>query len=126
MKTRFDFIGIPLDNISMSETLERIDHAILSKKQIHHCVINAGKVVKIQSNKLLKQSVASSDIINADGMSILLAAKFLGFRIKERVAGIDLIENLVELAVHNGLDLSFLLASVFQLLLIAFAYLQFT
>ena len=52
MKNRVDFIGIPLDNISMSETLYRIDQAIICNKQIHHCVINAGKVVKMQSDKL--------------------------------------------------------------------------
>ena len=71
MENRVDFLGIPLDNISMSETLDRIENAISSKKQIHHCVINAGKVVKMRSNKKLQESVISSDIINADGMSIV-------------------------------------------------------
>ena len=108
MKSRVDFIGIPLDNISMSETLERIDHSIFSKKQIHHCVINAGKVVKIQSDKLLKESVVNSDIINADGMSIVWAARFLGHEIQERVAGIDLMENLVSLAYEKNYSCFFL------------------
>ncbi len=98
MESRVDFIGIPLNNLCMSETLDKIENAIVSNKQILHCVINAGKVVKIQNDRKLKQSVISSDIINADGMSILWAAKFLGYKIKERVAGIDLMENLVELA----------------------------
>ena len=98
MENRVDFLGIPLDNISMSETLDRIENAISSKKQIHHCVINAGKVVKMRSNKKLQESVISSDIINADGMSIVWAARFLGHEIKERVAGIDLMDNLVKLA----------------------------
>ena len=98
MGTRVNFIGIPLDNLTMSETLDRIENAIFNNKQIHHCVINAGKVVKMQSDKKLQESVISSDIINADGMSIVWAARFLGFEIKERVAGIDLMDNLVSLA----------------------------
>ena len=98
MKKRIDFLEIPLDNLSMSETLEIIENSILCNKQIHHCVINAGKVVKMQSDKQLQDSVISSDIINADGMSIVWAARFLGHEIKERVAGIDLMNNLVELA----------------------------
>ena len=98
MKSRVDIIGIPLDNISMSETLNRIDKAIVFNKQIHHCVINAGKVVKIRSDKKLQESVINSDIINADGMSIVWAARLLGHEIKERVAGIDLMDNLVGLA----------------------------
>ena len=98
MENRIDFIGIPLDNLSMSETLYKIENAIVNNKQIHHCVINAGKVVKMQSDKKLQESVINSDIINADGMSIVWAARFLGHEIKERVAGIDLMENLVGLA----------------------------
>ena len=98
MGNRINFIGIPLDNLSMSETLGRIENSIFNNKQTHHCVINAGKVVKMQSDKKLKESVISSDIINADGMSVVWAARFLGHKIKERVAGIDLMENLVELA----------------------------
>ena len=98
MRNRVNFIGIPLDNLSMSETLNRIDNAIVNNKQIHHCVINAGKVVKMQNDKKLQESVVSSDIINADGMSVVWAARFLGHEIKERVAGIDLMDNLVELA----------------------------
>jgi N-acetylglucosaminyldiphosphoundecaprenol N-acetyl-beta-D-mannosaminyltransferase len=91
-------MGIPLDNLTMSETVVRIDNAIISKQQIHHCVINAGKVVKMQNDRLLAESVINSDIINADGMSIVWAARFLGHEINERVAGIDLMENLVKLA----------------------------
>ena len=47
MGNRISFIGIPLDNLSMSETIERIENSIFNNKQIHHCVINAGKIVKM-------------------------------------------------------------------------------
>ena len=40
-------------------------------------------------------------------MGIVWAARFLGYEIKERVAGIDLMENLVELA-HKKLKCFFL------------------
>ncbi len=98
MENRVDFIGIPLDNLSMSETLKKIDKSISNKNQIHHCVINAGKVIKMQNDKKLYESVICSDIISADGMSIVWAAKIFGYKIKQRVAGIDLMENLVALA----------------------------
>jgi len=108
MVNRVNFIGIPLDNISMSETLLRIENAISTKKQIHHCVINAGKVVKIKSDEKLKESVINSDIINADGMSIVWAARLMGHEIKERVAGIDLMDNLVRLAHEKNYKCFFL------------------
>ena len=108
MGNRVTFIGIPLDNLSMSETLDIIENTIFNNKQIHHCVINAGKVVKMQSDKKLQESVISSDIINADGMSVVWAARFLGCKIKERVSGIDLMENLVKLANEKDYSCFFL------------------
>ena len=108
MKNRVDFLGIPLDNLSMFETLDIIENSIFSNKQIHHCVINAGKIVKMQSDKKLKESIVSSDIINADGIGVVWAARFFGHEIKERVTGIDLMENLVRLAHENNYKCFFL------------------
>ena len=108
MGNRVNFIGIPLDNLTMSETLDRIENSIFNNKQIHHCVINASKVVNMQSDKKLQESVISSDIINADGMSIVWAARFLGYEIKERVSGIDLMDNLIGLAHENNYKCFFL------------------
>ncbi|MAC40474.1 MAG: glycosyltransferase [Pelagibacterales bacterium] len=98
MSKKINFLNIPLDVLTMDETINKIDEAIFFDKQIHHCVINAGKVVQIHKDKFLRQSVLESDLINADGMSIVWAAKYLGYNIPERVAGIDLMEKLVELS----------------------------
>tara|TARA_B100000780_G_scaffold49668_1_gene30835 strand:- start:1956 stop:2705 length:750 start_codon:yes stop_codon:yes gene_type:complete len=96
MKNKVNFLGIPVDAITMQETLDLIDKAIISKSQIHHTVINAGKVVSMQDDAELLKSVIEADLINADGQSIIWAAKLLGLMIPERVAGIDLMEKLVE------------------------------
>ena len=96
MKNKVNFLGIPVDAITMQETLDLIDKAIISKSQIHHTVINAGKVVSMQDDAELLKSVIEADLINADGQSIIWAAKLLGLMIPERVAGIDLMGKLVE------------------------------
>lgn len=95
---KIDFMGIPLDSLSMQETVSLIDESIKSNKHINHVVINAGKVVAMQKNPQLLESVVSCDIINADGQSIVWAARFLGLKLRERVAGVDLMQELVQLA----------------------------
>ena len=82
----------------MSETIANIDEAISQNRKINHVVINAGKVVNMQKDKNLFESVVSCDLINADGQSIVWAARFLGKYLPERVAGADLMQSLVELA----------------------------
>lgn len=98
MIKKIDFLGIPLNTLTMDETISKVNEAILLNKQVHHCVINAGKVVQMQNDKVLRESVLNSDLINADGMSIIWSARFLGYKIPERVTGIDLMEKLVELS----------------------------
>lgn len=82
----------------MQETLQIVDDTISEGRQLHHVVVNAGKIVAMQSDMQLRQSVNESDLINADGQAVVWASKVLKKPLKERVAGIDLMVNLVELA----------------------------
>ena len=95
---KIDFMNIPVDALTMEETIGLVDQAIVEDRNIHHVVINAGKVVLMQTDEELYESVVSCDIINADGQSIVWAARLLGQKLPERVAGADLMPNLVRLA----------------------------
>lgn len=99
---KIDFMNIPVDALTMGQTIGLVDDAIREERNIHHVVINAGKVVLMQTDKELYQSVVSCDIINADGQSIVWAARLLGSHLPERVAGADLMPNLVKLAHEKG------------------------
>jgi len=95
---RIEFLGIPINSLTMEETILSVEKAIEENKQINHVVVNAGKIVLMQKDKELYNSVVSCDIINADGQSIVWAARFLGNKIPERVAGADLMQELVKLS----------------------------
>jgi N-acetylglucosaminyldiphosphoundecaprenol N-acetyl-beta-D-mannosaminyltransferase len=95
---RIDFLGIPVDALTMEDTIKRIDEAIQAERPVNHVVINAGKVVSMQTDRELYNSVVTCDLINADGQSIVWAARFLGKKLPGRVAGVDLMQELVKLA----------------------------
>lgn len=99
---KINFINIPVDKLTMDQTIEVIHQAISEEKSIKHIVINAGKVSMMKNNSELYHDVVSADIINADGQAIVWAAKFLGQALPERVAGIDLMQKLVEQAAKNN------------------------
>jgi N-acetylglucosaminyldiphosphoundecaprenol N-acetyl-beta-D-mannosaminyltransferase len=102
MNKRIKFLNIPIDAITMQETLQKVENTILLKKQIHHTVVNAGKVVMMQSDKELEKSVIDAELINADGQAIVWAANLLGHKLPERVSGIDLMEELVKRSFDKG------------------------
>jgi N-acetylglucosaminyldiphosphoundecaprenol N-acetyl-beta-D-mannosaminyltransferase len=95
---RIQLLDCPVDAIDRNATLLLIENAIEADTQIHHVVVNAAKLVNMRNDRQLRESVINCDIINADGQSLVWAAKFLGTPLPERVAGIDLMSSLVELA----------------------------
>ncbi len=99
---------IPVDALTMKETVMLINNAIVEKRPTHHVVINAVKVANAQKNKELKDSIVNCDIINADGQGIVWASQILGKPLPERVAGIDLMEELVKLAAEKKYRIFFL------------------
>ena len=108
MDERVVVLGTPIDNLNMTETVNRIVGAIRGHRHLHHTVVNAGKIVNMQRDAQLRESVVSADIINADGQGVVWASRILGKPLKERVAGIDLMEELVRVAYLDGYKVFFL------------------
>lgn len=101
-KKRYQILNTYVDVISMDETIQEIERIIKRGVPTQHVVINASKVNLMEKDKKLKEIVNNCPLINADGASIVWAAKILGIPLKERVTGIDLFQNLVELANEKG------------------------
>lgn len=95
------FLGLRLDPLSMEQTLECCETLILQRNK-QHVVLNAAKVVQATEDKQLAQIINKCDLVNADGMSVVWAARLLGIPVPERVAGIDLMYALVELSAKKG------------------------
>ena len=107
-RLKINILNTTIHNLDMQENLREIEKSIFEKKQLHHVVVNAGKIVAMQKDLQLRRSVNESDLINADGQAVVWASKVLGKPLKERVAGIDLMINLVELAYKNNYKIFFL------------------
>ena len=103
------FLGLKLDALSFDETLDYCDELIRSRGK-QHVVLNAAKVVAASKSDELTRIINNSDIVNADGMSVVWAARLLGIKIPERVSGIDLMNRLVDLSSTKGYSI-FLLGS---------------
>ena len=90
--------GISIDNLTPLEVLNRVQKTISNNQQVHLEGVNASKIVDMQHDKVLYDSVVNSSLITPDGQSIVWASKMLGNPLKGRVAGIDLMHNLVAMA----------------------------
>ncbi len=101
-KRRVPILNTYIDALTMEETISEVEKIIARGVPTQHVVINANKVNLMNEDPELKRIVNECPLINADGISILWAAKVLGLPIKERVTGIDLFLNLVKVASEKG------------------------
>jgi N-acetylglucosaminyldiphosphoundecaprenol N-acetyl-beta-D-mannosaminyltransferase len=93
---RVSLFGIPVQRDTLHEALNRVDNAIRDHNRLHIGVINAAKVVNMTKDPSLRSAVCESDVIYADGMSVVWASRFLGKPLPERIAGIDLMFGMLE------------------------------
>lgn len=100
--TRVQLLGLPLDALTMDETLDRIQSFVEQGRPRQHVVVNAAKIVQAQDDPDFAQVIASCDLINADGMAVVWAGRFLGVPVPERVAGIDLMDALLARCADKG------------------------
>ena len=99
---RIQIMGCHIDNLSMEETLQTIEGFIASGEPHQHVVVNVDKLVKAQKDENLRKIINECALINADGMPVVWASRLLGKPLKERVAGVDLFEALMERAAQKG------------------------
>jgi len=105
---RAEVYGVPLDLLTMDETVEKCVELVEAAKPVQHVVINAGKVVMMQDVPGLREIIAGCDLVSADGQSIVWAGRVLGADVPQRVAGIDLMHRLLAEAETRGWPVYFL------------------
>jgi N-acetylglucosaminyldiphosphoundecaprenol N-acetyl-beta-D-mannosaminyltransferase len=107
--TRAELIGFPFDPISQRSAVERCI-AWCSGQRAPHTVItvNASHLCMMRRDAKLDRACRAGDLIVADGMSVVWAARLAGISIPERVAGVDLMTQLLEAAAENKLRVYFL------------------
>jgi N-acetylglucosaminyldiphosphoundecaprenol N-acetyl-beta-D-mannosaminyltransferase len=99
---RAEFLGVPLDALTLDETVAKAVTAMQTRGQCQHVALNVAKLVKMRSNEELRRDVLNSDIISIDGMGIVWGARLLGLDIPERVTGIGLFERIITVCAHQG------------------------
>lgn len=107
---KVSILGVNIDNVTMEETLERVE-AFLSDGQKHQIVtVNPEFVVTAQKDSEFRRILNSVDLAIPDGIGLVLASRLIrhdrsklyGAPLRERVAGRDLIEQLASLGAKRG------------------------
>jgi N-acetylglucosaminyldiphosphoundecaprenol N-acetyl-beta-D-mannosaminyltransferase len=102
MGRRRSFLEVPLDPLSMAETVRRIAGAIDEGRPITHLGVNGANLVLARDVPSYLDDLSAADLVTADGQSVVWGARLYGIDVPERVTGIDLMETLLVEAVRRG------------------------
>lgn len=96
--TRRQLFGLGIDAVVLDQAVDRCMRAVADGRPIEVGVVNAAKIVIMRSDRALHDAVSGTDLLVADGQSVVWASRFLGHPLPERVAGIDLFTTLLAAA----------------------------
>jgi N-acetylglucosaminyldiphosphoundecaprenol N-acetyl-beta-D-mannosaminyltransferase len=102
MRDRANILGCEIDRLDMAQTVERCRELIESGGVAQHMAINVAKLVAMADDPQLREVVRHCTLVNADGQAVIWASLILGDPLPERVAGIDLMKELLRLASQRG------------------------
>ena len=94
--------GIKVHTLSFSQAIDTIDDVIKNNQSLHIGMLNAAKIVNMKRNAELNHDVRSSNMILADGSSVVIASKILRKPLPERIAGIDLMHGVLARGSKEG------------------------
>lgn len=96
--------GCPVDVVSFQQGLAFIEENIKRGNQVKVGCLNAAKIAAAQKDSRLLHALGACELILADGMPVVWAARALGIPIPERSAGIDMMHALLKTAQRSELE----------------------
>ena len=92
-----EILGIRLDDATYEDVLALVDAFVASQKPHQIITVNPEMVMMAHDDPGFRQVLNASDLNVADGVGLMLAARWLGHSLRERVTGSD---GIYRLAAH--------------------------
>jgi len=93
---------IAIDNLSFDEAIQKIDELASDKNGKHYIVTpNVDHIVKLEKDSLFKEIYDHADMVVTDGTPLMWMMESIGYPIREKVTGADMLPKVCEMAAKN-------------------------
>ena len=95
-------LGVPLADVTLTTALDRIQEMVAAgrddgrTRQI--ATVNVDFIVKAMEDREVREILQRADLCLADGMPLVWASRWFGTALRERVAGADLVPELIRVS----------------------------
>jgi len=105
---RVEILGVGVDPMTYEAALARIESFVQEGSTHQVVTVNPEFVMRAQWDEVFRRVLNGAHLAVADGIGLVWAARLLGHRLPERVAGSDLVPRLAQRAAEMGWRLYFL------------------
>lgn len=98
MAERVEILGVKVDAVTMNQAVERVISLINEKNPSIVATANAEMLLRATHDEELKNILNAASLVVPDGAGTVWAARHLGKAMPERVAGFDLVQELMKIA----------------------------
>lgn len=91
---KFVLLGTPIDCVTRIQAVHKIESLLGARRTALVCTPDTTAIVRAQRDRALREIYAQADLVTPDGTGIVWAGRLLGAPLRERVSGIDLLEEL--------------------------------
>ena len=106
--SRIKFMNTEIDNLTMSEALDKIDELILENKNAYVVTPNVDHIIQLERGGEIVDVYKHADLILCDGKPLVWISKWYKTPIREKISGSDLFPRLCERAAQKGYKMFFL------------------
>ncbi len=103
MIERVEILGVKVDAVTMAEAVARVENLIAEKKSSLVATANAEMILNATHDAELKKILNAANLVVPDGAGTVWAARHLGKQMPERVAGFDLVQELMKISPARGI-----------------------
>ncbi len=97
-----EVLGVRVDDITYEDLMLQVDAYVSSRRPHQIVTVNAEMLVAAHEDPALGQILNAADLNVADSVGVMLAARALGLRLRERVTGSDGIYRLATHCAQRG------------------------
>ncbi|WP_282941086.1 WecB/TagA/CpsF family glycosyltransferase [Paenibacillus sp. RC67] len=110
MQSTVNIMGIPFSTLNLAETIQHLaDQADKPVDSLFHLITaNPEFVMTALQDREFKQIMDAAHLITPDGIGIVMASKWKGTPLRERVTGYDILIGLLEIGNERGYSFYFL------------------
>jgi N-acetylglucosaminyldiphosphoundecaprenol N-acetyl-beta-D-mannosaminyltransferase len=101
-------LGVRVDDVTYEEALDQIERAIADGGTHQIATVNVEFIMEARRNPPFRRVLAEAGMCVPDGIGVLWASRRQGRPLRQRVAGVDLVERIVARAAQRGWRVFFL------------------